>query len=57
MHLNVLIKDTDNIHRLYNIYKTDIPVQLSDKETINRFVETLLNLRVKIFKPFYIYIS
>ena len=46
MHLNILIRDIDEIHHLYNLRTVKIPIQLNDKEIIFNFVETLLTIRV-----------
>jgi len=46
MHLNILIRDIDEIHRLYNLRTVEIPIQPNDKEIIFNFVETLLTIRV-----------
>jgi len=46
MHLNVLIKDIDDIQRLYHLRSVVIPVQPTDGETLTQFVEALLILRV-----------
>ena len=46
MHLNILIRDIDKIHRLYNLRTVKISIQLNDKEIIFNFVETLLIIRV-----------
>ncbi|CAG8739871.1 15853_t:CDS:2 [Cetraspora pellucida] len=45
LHLNVLIRDTTNIHKYYNIEMVKIPVQKSDKTIVIKFVENLLFLR------------
>ncbi|CAG8538905.1 11762_t:CDS:2, partial [Scutellospora calospora] len=45
LHLNVLIRDTTNIHKYYNIETVKIPVQKSDETIVIKFVETLLFLR------------
>lgn len=45
IHFNILIKGLDDINKLYNLYSTKIPVQLSDTECVLQFVETLLNIR------------
>ena len=42
MHLNVLIKDIDDIQRLYHLRSAVIPVQPTDGETLTQFVEALL---------------
>ena len=46
MHLNILIWDIDEIHRLYKLRTVKIPIQPNDKEIIFNFVETLLTIRV-----------
>ena len=43
IHLNILIKDTDDIHYLYRLCSAKIPVQPS--EEVLGLVETLLILR------------
>ncbi|CAG8563836.1 5221_t:CDS:2, partial [Scutellospora calospora] len=45
LYLNVLIRDTMNIHKYYNIEMVKIPVQKSDETIVIKFVETLLFLR------------
>ena len=45
MHLNILIKDADNIHRLYHLYSTKIPIRSSDLNDVFNFVKLLLLLR------------
>jgi hypothetical protein len=46
MHLSVLIKDIDDIQRLYHLRSIIIPVQPTDAEILTHFVEALLVLRV-----------
>jgi hypothetical protein len=46
MHLNILIRDIDKIHRLYNLRTVEIPIQPTDGNTVFEFVETLLTIRV-----------
>ena len=46
MHLNILIRDIDEIHRLYNLWTVEIPIQPNDKGIIFNFVKTLLTIRV-----------
>ncbi|RIA94188.1 hypothetical protein C1645_818478 [Glomus cerebriforme] len=45
MHLSVLIKDVDDIHRLFHLRSVVIPIQSSDESVVLQFVETLLLLR------------
>lgn len=45
MHLNVLIKDVENVHRYYHLYKAEIPVQQSDPIIVTNFIKTLLILQ------------
>ncbi|CAJ0842942.1 10542_t:CDS:2 [Entrophospora sp. SA101] len=45
LHLNVLIKDTDDINRLYHLRSVEIPMQPVDEEGVSQFVEALLILR------------
>lgn len=45
MHLNVLIKDTDEIHRLYRLCSVEIPLQPTDGNDVFQFVGALLLLR------------
>jgi len=51
IQLNVLVRDNFNIHRYYHLQKAQIPVQWSSeiKETLPKFIELLLNLRVCIY--------
>ena len=46
MHLSVLIKDIDDVQRLYHLQSIIIPVQPTDAEILTHFVEALLVLRV-----------
>ncbi|CAJ0842511.1 6794_t:CDS:2 [Entrophospora sp. SA101] len=45
LHLNVLLKDTDDINCLYHLRSVEIPIQLVDEEGVSQFVEALLILR------------
>ncbi|CAJ0825920.1 6243_t:CDS:2 [Entrophospora sp. SA101] len=45
LHLNVLIKDTDDINHLYHLRSVEIPIQPVDEEGVSQFVEALLILR------------
>ncbi|CAG8810861.1 29350_t:CDS:2, partial [Gigaspora margarita] len=45
MHLNVLIKDADEIHRLYRLCSVEIPLQPTDGNDVFQFVGALLLLR------------
>ncbi|RHZ82622.1 hypothetical protein Glove_107g5 [Diversispora epigaea] len=45
LHLNILIKDSDDIHRLFHLRSVKIPVRPSNDEGVTQFVETLLLLR------------
>jgi len=45
MYFNVLIRDTDNIDRLYHLSSVEIPVQPTDRDHVLQFVETLLLIR------------
>ena len=45
MHLNILIKDSFNIHRLYHLSSVEIPIQPTTKKNIFKFIKTLLYLR------------
>nr|CAG8666555.1 11083_t:CDS:2 [Entrophospora candida] len=45
LHLNILIKDGNDIHHLYHLHSVKIPVQLSNSEDVFQLVETLLILR------------
>ena len=46
MHLNILIRDMNEIHRFYNLHTVEIPIQPTDGNTVFKFVETLLTIRV-----------
>ena len=46
MHLNILIRDIDKLHCLYNLQTVKISIQPNDKEIIFNFVKTLLTIRV-----------
>src|SRR6266480_1937956 len=46
MHLNILIRGMDEIHRFYNLCTAEIPIQPTDEDTVFKFVETLLTIRV-----------
>jgi hypothetical protein len=46
MHLSVLIKDIDDVQRLYHLRSIIIPVQPTDAEILTLFGEALLVLRV-----------
>ncbi|PKK56146.1 hypothetical protein RhiirC2_800648 [Rhizophagus irregularis] len=45
MHLSVLIKDINDVQRLYHLQSIIIPVQPTDAEILTHFVEALLVLR------------
>ncbi|CAG8597122.1 1128_t:CDS:1, partial [Diversispora eburnea] len=45
MHLNILIKDTDDIYQLYHRYSTRIPIQFTNSDNVIQFVNMLLVLR------------
>jgi len=45
MHINILIKDIDDIHRLYCLRSVEIPVQQSNKKIVLAFIEALLLIR------------
>jgi len=45
MRLNVLIRDMENIHRYYHLYKVEILVQPFDPSLVTNFIKTLLILR------------
>ncbi|CAG8837290.1 10755_t:CDS:2, partial [Racocetra persica] len=45
LYLNVLIRDKNEIHRLYELRSPTIPVKPSNSDTVFDFVETLLILR------------
>ena len=42
MHLNVLIKDTDDVHRLFCLRSVEILVQPTDEEGALQLIETFL---------------
>ena len=44
MHLNILIRDINKIHHFYNLCKVKILIQLTDVNTVFKFVETLLTI-------------
>ena len=46
MHLNILIRGMDEIHRFYNLRTVEIPIQPTNGNTVFKFVETLLTIRV-----------
>jgi len=46
MHLNILIRDIDDIHHLYNLQTVEIPIQPNNKGIVFNFIETLLTIRV-----------
>ena len=46
MHLNILIRDMDEIDRFYNLRTVKIPIQSTDGNTVFKFVETLLTIQV-----------
>ncbi|RHZ85515.1 hypothetical protein Glove_65g143 [Diversispora epigaea] len=45
MYLNILIKDSYDIHRLFHLCSVEIPIQPSSGEDVLQFVEALLLLR------------
>ncbi|KAF0413849.1 hypothetical protein F8M41_007712 [Gigaspora margarita] len=45
MHLNILIKDDDDIHRLFHLRSVKIPARPCNEEDVLQFVEALLLLR------------
>jgi hypothetical protein len=46
MHLNVLIKDINDVNRLYHLNSIEIPIQqTNNKEYISQFIKTLLLVR------------
>ncbi|CAG8438426.1 5830_t:CDS:2 [Scutellospora calospora] len=45
MHLNILIKDDDEIHRLFHLRSVKIPVRPRNEEDVLQFAEALLLLR------------
>ena len=44
-HFNIIIKDMDDIHRLYHLYSVKIPIRPTGSEGVFQFIEVLLNLR------------
>src|ERR1044071_1777772 len=46
MYLNILIRGMDEIHRFYNLRTVKIPIQPTDGDTVFKFIETLLTIRV-----------
>ncbi|RHZ55603.1 hypothetical protein Glove_413g25 [Diversispora epigaea] len=45
MYLNILIKDSYDIHRLFHLCSVEIPIRPSSGEDVLQFVEALLLLR------------
>ncbi len=45
MHLNILIKDTDDIHHLFRLRSVEIPIQPAGGGDVLQLVEALLLLR------------
>ncbi|RIA92764.1 hypothetical protein C1645_763963 [Glomus cerebriforme] len=45
LHLNVLVRDSGDIHRYYHLKSAEIPVQQSEEDVVAEFIETLLILR------------
>ncbi|RIA91217.1 hypothetical protein C1645_822375 [Glomus cerebriforme] len=39
IRLNVLIRDMENVHRYYHLYKAEIPVQQSDPSIVTNFLD------------------
>ena len=46
MHLNILIRGMNEIHRFYNLRTVEILIQPTDGDTVFKFVETLLTIWV-----------
>lgn len=46
LHLNVLIRDSGDIHRYYHLKSAEIPVQQAEEDVVTEFIEALLILRV-----------
>ena len=45
IHLNVLIKDIDDVHWLFCLRSIEIPVQPTDEEGVLQLIETFLLIR------------
>ena len=44
IHLNILIQDMNEIHRFYNLCTVKILIQPTDRNTVFKFIKTLLTI-------------